>query len=82
MTVAPLFIQPGSPWENGSGESFNGKFRNQLLNGELFYTLYEVQVLVERWRQRSNAHRSRSALGIDDRPRRLAHCTISCLSVC
>ena len=63
LAVAPLFIDPGSPWENGSVESFNGKLRDELLNGELFYTLHEAQVLVERWRQRYNAHRPHSALG-------------------
>ena len=45
-----LYIQPGSPWENGYCESFNGKLRNELLNGELFYTLREAQVLIEQWR--------------------------------
>jgi len=46
LAVAPLFIEPGSPWENGYVESCNGKLRAELLNGELFYTLYEAQVLV------------------------------------
>ena len=50
LAVAPLFIEPGSPWENGYVESFNGKLRDELLDGELFYTLHEAQVLVERWR--------------------------------
>ena len=63
LAVAPLFIEPGSPWENGYVESFNGKSRDELLNGELFDTLHEAQVLVERWRQRDNAHRPHSALG-------------------
>ncbi len=63
LAVAPLFIEPGSPWENGYVESFNGKLRDELLNGELFDTLHEAQVLVERWRQRYNAHRPHSALG-------------------
>jgi putative transposase len=63
LAVAPLFIEPGSPWENGYVESFNGKLRDELLNGELFYTLHEAQVLVERWRQRYNAHRPHRALG-------------------
>jgi putative transposase len=44
LAVAPLFIEPGSPWENGYVESFNGKLRDELLNGELFYTLHEAQV--------------------------------------
>ena len=46
LTVAPLFIEPGSPGENGSVESFNGKLRDELLNGEVFYTLHEAHVLV------------------------------------
>jgi transposase InsO family protein len=51
LTIAPLFIEPGSPGENGYVESFNGKLRDELLNEELFYTLHEAQVLVERWRR-------------------------------
>lgn len=45
-----LYIEPGSPWENGCNESFNGKLRDELLNGEIFYTLKEAQVLIECWR--------------------------------
>ena len=63
LAVAPLFIDPGSPWENGYVESFNGKLRDELLNGELFYTLHEAQVIVEGWRQRYNTRRPHSALG-------------------
>jgi len=48
--VQTLYIEPGSPWENGYNESFNGKFRDELLNGEIFYTLKEAQVLIEKWR--------------------------------
>ena len=58
-----LFIEPGSPWENGFNESFNGKLRDELLNGEIFYTLKEAQVLIERWRQYYNHVRPHSALG-------------------
>jgi transposase InsO family protein len=43
-------ITPGSPWENGYCEFFNGKLRDELLNGEIFYTLREAQVLIEQWR--------------------------------
>ena len=63
LAVAPLFIDPGSPWENGYVESFNGTLRDELLNGELFYTLHEAQVIVEGWRQRDNTRRPHSALG-------------------
>ena len=58
-----LYIEPGSPWENGYCESFNGKLRDELLNGEIFYTLREAQVLIEQWRQHYNRIRSHSALG-------------------
>ena len=50
LGVKTLFIEPGSPWENGYVESFNGKMRDELLNREIFYTLDEAKVLVERWR--------------------------------
>ena len=58
-----LFIEPGSPWENGCIESLNGKLRNELLNGEIFDTLTEAQVLIERWRQEYNRFRPHSSLG-------------------
>ena len=61
--VKTLFIEPGSPWENGYVESFNGKLRDELLNGEIFYTLREAKVLIERWRQHYNTLRPHSALG-------------------
>ena len=48
--VQTLYIEPGSPWENGYIESFNGKLRGELLNGEIFDTLWEAKVLTERWR--------------------------------
>jgi len=63
LGVATLFIEPGSPWENGYVESFNGKLRDELLNLEVFDTLLEAQVLVERWRQAYNRVRPHSALG-------------------
>ena len=47
--VKTLYIAPGSPWENGYIESFNGKFRDELLNGEIFDTLLEAKALTERW---------------------------------
>lgn len=58
-----LYIMPGSPWENGYCESFNGKLRDELLNGEIFYTLKEAQVVLEMWRKDFNTHRPHSALG-------------------
>jgi putative transposase len=60
--VKTLYIEPGSPWENGYVESFNGKLRDELLNGEIFYTLTEARVLVERWRREYNTVRPHSAL--------------------
>ena len=58
-----LYIEPGSPWENGYIESFNGKLRDELLDREVFYTLLEVRVLTERYRQTCNRIRPHSSLG-------------------
>jgi putative transposase len=58
-----LFIEPGSPWENGYCESFNGKLRDECLNPEIFYSLKEAQVVIEDWRQHDNTRRPHSALG-------------------
>lgn len=61
--VKTLFIEPGSPWENGYNESFNSKLRDELLNCEIFYTLKEAQVLIEQWRIHYNTVRPHSSLG-------------------
>ena len=61
--VQTLFIEPGSPWENGYNESFNGKLRDQLLNGEIFYSLKEATIIIEGWRIHYNTQRPHSALG-------------------
>jgi len=61
--VKTLFIEPGSPWENGYIESFNGKMRDELLNRELFTTLKEAQILIGNWRREYNEFRPHSALG-------------------
>ena len=58
-----LYIESGSPWENGYIESFNGKLRDELLDRELFYTLLEVRVLTERYRRTYNRIRPHSSLG-------------------
>ncbi len=63
LGVGTLFIEPGSPWENGYVESFNGKLRDELLNGEIFFTLTEAKVLIERWRREYNTIRPHSSLG-------------------
>ena len=57
------YIVPGSPWENGYCESFNARFRDELLNGEIFYTLKEAQIIIEDWRKHYNTKRPHSALG-------------------
>ena len=57
------FIEPGSPWENGYCESFNGRMRDELLNGEVFYSLREAQIIIESWRKHYNTKRPHSALG-------------------
>ena len=63
MEVKPAYIEPGSPWENGYNESFNGKLRDELLDREIFTTLHEAQVLIEAWRVHYNTKRPHSALG-------------------
>jgi len=61
--VQTLFIKPGSPWENGNNESFNGKLRDELLNGEVFYSFKEATIIIEGWRIHYNTQRPHSALG-------------------
>ena len=61
--VKTLFIEPGIPWENGYNESFNGKLRDELLNGEIFDTLLAARILIERWRRHYNAVRPHGSLG-------------------
>lgn len=61
--VNTLYIEPGSPWENGYIESFNGKLRTEFLNTEVFDTLIEAKVLIERWRKEYNTIRPHSSLG-------------------
>jgi len=63
LGVKTLFIEPGSPWENGYIESFNGKMRDELLNREIFTTLTEAKVLIEQWRKEYNQVRPHSSLG-------------------
>ena len=57
------YIEPGSPWENGYCESFNARLRDELLNGEIFYSLHKAQILIEQWRTHYNTKRPHSALG-------------------
>jgi len=63
LGVTTLFIEPASPWENGYIESFNGKLRDELLNGEVFFTLREAQILIGQWRHEYNHIRPHSSLG-------------------
>jgi len=63
LGVETLFIEPGSPWENGCLESFHGRLRDELLEREIFDSVWEAQVLVERWRHEYNTVRPHSALG-------------------
>ena len=63
LEVKTLFIEPGSPWENGYNESFNGTLRYELLDVEWFDTLLETKVLIERWRKIYNTLRPHSSLG-------------------
>ncbi len=63
LQVKTLYITPGSPWENGYNESFNGKLRDECLNMEIFYTLKEAKVLIEQWRRFYNTERPHSSLG-------------------
>ena len=57
------YIEPGSPWENGYCESFNARLRDELLNGEVFYSLKEAQIVIEEWRKHYNTIRPHSDLG-------------------
>ena len=63
LGTGTLYIEPGSPWENGYCESFNGKLRDECLNGEIFYSLQEAQIVIEWWRIEYNTRRPHSALG-------------------
>jgi len=63
LGVKTLFIEPGSPWENGYIESSNGKLRDELLNREIFTTLTEANILIEQWRKEYNQVRPHSSLG-------------------
>ena len=67
LGTGTLYIEPGSPWENGYCESFNGKLRDECLNGEIFYSLKEAQIVIEQWRVEYNTRRPHSALGYQSR---------------
>ncbi len=69
VRASTAYIEPGSPWENGYVESFNGKLRDELLNAEVFNTLAEAQVLIEQWRG-TTTRCGRTPRSATDRPRR------------
>ncbi len=62
IAAKTAYIEPGSPWENGYCESINGKLRDELLNGEIFYTLKEAKIMIEAWRRHYNTVRPHSSL--------------------
>ncbi len=64
------YIAPGSPWENGYVDSFNARLRDELLDGEIFYTLREAQIIIESWRRHYNTVRPHASLATAHRPRR------------
>lgn len=72
LDVRTAYIEPGSPWENGYNESFNGKLRDECLNGEMFYSLKEAATIIAQWRQHYNHYRPHSSLGYRP-PAPLAH---------
>ena len=61
--IETLYIEPGSPWQNGYGESFNGRLRDELLNAEIFADLLDAKSLASHWREESNHRRPHSSLG-------------------
>ena len=63
LGVKTAYIEPGSPWENGYNESFNGKLRDELLNAEMFYSLREAKTIIAQWRNHYNHRRPHSSLG-------------------
>jgi putative transposase len=74
--VSTLFIAKSSPWENGYVESFNGKFRDELLNGELFLGLADARWVIDRWRLDYNHRRPHSALGYQTPAAFAANCVL------
>ncbi len=67
LGATTAFIELGSPWENGNRESFNARYRDKQLNGEIVYSLKEAQIIIERWRRYHNMIRPHSALGYSRR---------------
>jgi len=78
QATQPLYIAPGSPWENAYSETFNGKLQDELLQGELFTSLVEARWLIERWRREYNEERPHSSLGYKTPARFAAACAVEC----
>ena len=78
QSTRPLFIAPGSPWENAYSETFNDNLQDELLQGELFTSLVEARWLIERWRREYNTERPHSSLGYQTQARFAAACAVEC----
>ena len=78
LQVQTLFIEPGSPWENGYVESFNGKLRDELLDREIFYTLTEAKILLERWRRQYNHSAAAQCAGLSTPSAQGGHADTHC----
>ena len=76
------YIAPGSPWENGYVESFNARLRDELLNGEIFYTLREAQIVIESWRRHYNTVRPHASLGYRPPAPEVLHASLLRLAGC
>lgn len=74
-----LYFEPGSPWENGYNESFNGKLRDEPLNGEIFYGLKEAQILIKQWCKHYNTVGLHSSLGLRPAAPHTLHPTVLAL---
>ncbi len=77
MFAPTAYIEPGSPWENGYCESFNSKLRDELLDGEVFYSLREAEIIIESWRCHYNTKRPHSSLGYRPPAPEVVPCTAS-----
>jgi putative transposase len=80
-SVGTLYIEPGAPWENGYNESFNSRFRDELLNGELFTSLKEAKVVTEDYRLEYNHRRPHSSLGYRNPAEFAAQCRAGCAAL-
>ena len=70
VSAKTAYIEPGSPWENGYCESFNARLREELLNGEIFYSLKEAQIVIEEWRNTTTRSDRTAPLNMERQRRR------------